>query len=136
MRVLVIDDEADYRYLLSVGLGLLGHEVVEAAGPEQAVELVGPFDPEVILIDLVMMGGGGLGLLPRLRRASPRAALVLHTVEREKVLPVIGHPAGPDGLLEKGMAPADLAEALTGIVAVHQARTEASGGERDSAHYR
>jgi len=138
LRILVIDDEADYRYLLAVGLGLEGHEVMEAHEVVGGLALASETNPDVVLIDLVMVGGGGMSLLPRLRRACPRSALVFHTVERERALPMVGHPAGPDGLLDKGMPPRELAEALAGIVAVHRSRidaSDASDGDRGSASH-
>lgn len=122
MRVLIVDDEPDYRYLVVVGLTLEGHEVAEAHEASGAVALAGELRPDAILVDVVMIGGGGIGMIPRLRRVSPGSAIVLHTVERERVAPMIGHPAGPDGLLEKGMAPRDLSDALAGVVAVHQSK--------------
>ena len=122
MRVLVVDDEADYRYLVGVGLGLLGHEVEEAVDGDAACETAGAFLPDVILIDYVLVGENGLRLLPRLRHASPGSALVLHTVEREHTSAYVGHPAGPDGLIEKGQAPSELATALEDILTLHRAR--------------
>ena len=130
MRVLVVDDEADYRYVVGVGLGLLGHEVEEAVDGDSACDLAGSFHPDVILIDYVLVGENGLRLLPRLRHASPASALVLHTVEREHTAAYIGHPAGPDGLVEKGQAPSELATALEGILTYHRARMSSSDPTR------
>ena len=123
MRVLVVDDEPDYRYLVGVGLGLMGHEVSEASDGEQACSLATVIEPDVILVDYILVGESGLSLLPRLRNVSPRSAVVLHTVEREHASTFVGHPAGPDGLVEKGLGPGELASALEGIVAYHRARS-------------
>ena len=130
MRILVIDDEADYRYLLSTGLGLEGHEVFEASALRDGLAMATETDPDIVLIDLLMAGDSGMSLLPRLRRVCPRSALVFHTVERERAQPMVGHPSGPDGLVEKGMAPKELSVALEGILAVHQARSQPANGER------
>lgn len=129
MKVLVVDDEADYRYLVGVGLGLLGYEVEEAPDGEAACQVAATFRPDVILIDYVLVGENGLRMLPKLRHASPAAALVLHTVEREHTTPYVGHPAGPDGLIEKGLAPSDLAGALEDILVLHRARTSPSSSD-------
>jgi DNA-binding response OmpR family regulator len=123
MKVLVVDDEADYRYLVGVGLGILGHAVEEADDGEAACRVASEFRPDIILIDYVLVGENGLRLLPKLRHASPGSALVLHTVEREHTTPYVGHPAGPDGLVEKGQAPSELATALEGILTYHWARS-------------
>jgi len=132
MRVLVVDDEPDYRYLVGVGLGLLGHEVSEAPDGEQACALATVIEPDVILVDYILLGETGLSLLPRLRNASPDSAVVLHTVEREHAATFVGHPAGPDGLVDKGLGPNELASALDGIVTYHRSRN----GRQDPARPR
>lgn len=120
--MLIVDDEADYRYLIRLGLGVEGHEVHEAEEAWAACALAAELQPDVILVDLVMVGGSGVSLLPRLRQAAPEAAVVFHTVERERAAVMVGHPSGPDGLLEKGIPPRELSEALSGIVTVHRSR--------------
>ena len=125
MRVLVVDDEPDYRYLVGVGLGLFGHEVTEAADGATACDLAAVVQPDVILVDFVLIGESGLSLLPKLRHACPTSAVVLHTVEREHASTFVGHPAGPDGLVEKGQGPGQLASALEGIVTYHRSRSRA-----------
>ena len=130
MKILVVDDEPDYRYLVTVGLGLLGHQVGEAVDGVTACEVAAELLPDVILVDYVLVGENGLSLLPKLRGASPQSAVVLHTVEREHTTPFIGHPAGPDGLVEKGQSPSQLAVALEGIVSYHRSRLPVSDVDR------
>lgn len=132
MKILVVDDEPDYRYLVTVGLGLLGHEVGEAFDGPTACQVAADLLPDVILVDYVLVGESGLSLLPKLRGVSPLSAVVLHTVEREHTTPFIGHPAGPDGLVEKGQSPSQLAVALEGIVSYHRSRLPAP----DADHHR
>jgi DNA-binding response OmpR family regulator len=74
-RVLIVDDEESTRLLLA---RLLTEELdVEAqlAGTcEQAVKLAGNYVYDAILLDLLMPGVGGLGVLAAIRAASPNAA--------------------------------------------------------------
>lgn len=74
-RVLIVDDEESTRLLLA---RLLTEELdVEAqlAGTcEQAVRLAGNYVYDAILLDLLMPGVGGLGVLAAIRAASPNAA--------------------------------------------------------------
>jgi len=73
-RVLIVDDEESTRVLLA---RLLSKELdVEAqlAGTcEQALKLAGNYAYDAILLDLLMPGIGGLGVLAALRAASPNA---------------------------------------------------------------
>lgn len=70
-RILVVDDIASNRDLLSRRLAQSGHQVVTAADGAAALELVArePFD--VILLDLMMPGISGYEALTRLK-ADPR----------------------------------------------------------------
>jgi DNA-binding response OmpR family regulator len=73
-RVLIVDDEESTRVLLA---RLLSKELdVEAqlAGTcEQALKLAGNYAYDAILLDLLMPGIGGIGVLAALRAASPNA---------------------------------------------------------------
>jgi DNA-binding response OmpR family regulator len=73
--VLIVDDEESTRLLLA---RLLTKELkVEAqlAGTcEQALKLAGNYAYDAILLDLLMPGIGGLGVLAAIRAASPNAA--------------------------------------------------------------
>lgn len=52
--VLVVDDEADIRLLLSSALAAAGHTVVEAAEGEAALEAIERGGVDVVLLDLMM----------------------------------------------------------------------------------
>ena len=73
--MLIVDDEESTRLLLA---RLLSKELkVEAqlAGTcEQALRLAGNYAYDAILLDLLMPGIGGLGVLAAIRAASPNAA--------------------------------------------------------------
>ena len=52
--VLVVDDEADLRELVRLNLSLDGHRVVGAADGDEALNLAGWENPDVILLDIMM----------------------------------------------------------------------------------
>lgn len=89
-RVLIVDDEESMRILLA---RLLSEELkVEAqlAGTcEQALRLAENYAYDAILLDLLMPGIGGLGVLREIRRSSPNAAtpviMVLVVAEKETI---------------------------------------------------
>ncbi|WP_026919060.1 response regulator transcription factor [Gordonia shandongensis] len=66
-RVLVVDDEENIRELLSVSLKFQGYEVVTAADGPRAIDVVRGFRPDVVVLDVMMPGMDGFGLLRRLR---------------------------------------------------------------------
>ncbi|HNB14083.1 MAG TPA: response regulator [Candidatus Obscuribacter sp.] len=68
MKVLIIDDEEDFRTVASSCLGLLnGAEVFEAGSGAEGIDLACQEKPDVILLDLCMPGMDGKQTLRNLR---------------------------------------------------------------------
>jgi CheY-like chemotaxis protein len=75
MRLLVIDDEESTRLLLARILSQgLGAEVQLAGTCEQALRFASTHVYDAILLDLLMPGIGGAGVLQEIRRASANTA--------------------------------------------------------------
>lgn len=73
-RILIVDDEESTRLLLARMLtDELNVEAQLAGTAEQAVKLAGNYAYDAILLDLLMPGIGGLGVLAAVRAASPNA---------------------------------------------------------------
>jgi CheY-like chemotaxis protein/DNA-binding CsgD family transcriptional regulator len=81
--VLVVDDEADLRELVRLNLSLDGHRVLGAADGDEALDVAGQENPDIILLDIVMprrdgwdtlgaikADGGGLAEVPVLMLAA------------------------------------------------------------------
>jgi DNA-binding NarL/FixJ family response regulator len=65
--VVVADDDEAVRLLIRFNLELEGHEVVgEAADGSAAVALTCESRPDVLVLDMMMPGGGGAGVLRQL----------------------------------------------------------------------
>jgi CheY-like chemotaxis protein len=74
--ILVVDDDPDARRLFRLVLEQAGHEVVEAANGEAALDLINPDPlPDLITTDLTMPIVNGEGLIERLR-AEPRTSSI------------------------------------------------------------
>ena len=71
IRILVVDDEANQRELVSGYLKKQGFEVFTAAGGEPALELFRQSPMELILTDQRMPGFSGLDLLKAAREINP-----------------------------------------------------------------
>jgi CheY-like chemotaxis protein len=92
-RVLVVDDDEVWRYLLRGALSGLGLEVVEAPDGETGLRLARAEQPEAILLDLVMPDLGGADVLTALDDPATRAIPVvvvtsqsLDATRRERLL--------------------------------------------------
>jgi response regulator RpfG family c-di-GMP phosphodiesterase len=79
-RVLIVDDEADFRNLLVEALDGMGYIVEGADSAESAVELVKEQHYAILFTDLNMPGGlSGLELLKEIQTIDPRTFCILMT---------------------------------------------------------
>ena len=131
-RVLVVDDDPDYRFLVRLALAPdSGFEVVAEAGDGgAAVAEAQREQPDLVLLDCTLPGGDAFDTLPALRAAAPHARIVLVSGHDPADLRVASRSAGALGYLTKETPARRLAselDALVGLVeAVEQLLTEAS----------
>ncbi len=87
MKILIVDDSAETRYLMKVILEHGGHTVAgEAADGESGVAAFKKHRPDVVLLDLIMPGMGGLAALEKIREIDPEARVIIVTaVEQDEV---------------------------------------------------
>ncbi|WP_329378102.1 response regulator transcription factor [Streptomyces sp. NBC_01716] len=69
-RVLVVDDDPGIRGLLTSALRFAGYEVDVAADIPEALEQVRTFQPDVVVLDVMLPGGTGFDVLAMLRSRS------------------------------------------------------------------
>ncbi len=80
-RVLLVDDEPQFREMLAEYLGGKGFEVLEASSGEEALPQVPSAQPDIVLLDLMMNGIGGLETLRRIKIIRPETCVVMVTAE-------------------------------------------------------
>ncbi|MBU6460623.1 MAG: sigma 54-interacting transcriptional regulator [Proteobacteria bacterium] len=78
-RILVVDDDADLRRLLSIRLGALGYEVETAESGEQALGRLAALSPDLVITDFRMGGMDGMELFQEIRRSFPGLPVILLT---------------------------------------------------------
>lgn len=76
-KVLIIDDDASIRDLLSRFLRMQAHDVLAAPNGPAGIELSRSDRPDAILCDLRMPGMDGLEVLAHLARASPHVPVII-----------------------------------------------------------
>ncbi len=114
-RVLVVDDEESMRLLLARILSQSLKADVQLAGTcEQALRLAGTCAYDAILLDLLMPGIGGHGVLREIRRSSPNAAtpviVVSQVTEPESIQRCMA--AGASAFQAKPVKRAELVETV------------------------
>jgi len=76
-KILVVDDEAGMRLMLSTLLQQEGYQVLTAAEIRTAEKLIRQEDPAAVITDLSMPGGSGLDLLSRIKEIDPDLPVVV-----------------------------------------------------------
>jgi len=75
-KILLVDDERGILKVLSIKLRVSGYDVVTAAGGQEALELIDSASPDVMLLDVIMPGLDGFGVLEKLRTFSELPVIV------------------------------------------------------------
>lgn len=99
-RVAVVDDDRFVREMLELGLAREGFIVQTASDGVSALDLIKRFDPEVIVLDIMMPKIDGITLLPRLREIT-QAPILMLTAKGETGDKVASLGAGADDYLIK-----------------------------------
>jgi DNA-binding response OmpR family regulator len=114
MRVLVVDDDPDVRKLCGINLVWEGHEIIEASGGAEGLELISSDAPDVVLLDVMMPTIDGLEALRRIRQSESSMDMPVVLISARVGIQdqIDGWAAGADGYITKPFSPADLTEAL------------------------
>jgi two-component system, OmpR family, response regulator len=100
-RILVVDDEANIVELLSVSLKFQGFEVHTAANGPAALDKARQVRPDVVILDVMMPGMEGFGLLRRLRAEGIDAPALLLTARDSLQDKIAGLTLGGDDYVTK-----------------------------------
>ena len=112
IRVLVVDDVADFRQLARIVLEADGRfaVVAEAGDGGQAIDQARWYQPDVVVLDLAMPLLSGAEALAGIRTEAPNAKILLVSGVAAGENP--GERLGADGYLEKGTFTRDLPDAV------------------------
>ena len=77
IKVLVVDDEADFRQLTTVWLESKGYSVISAANGKSAVQLVKEKKPSIIFMDLRMPVMDGSETIKEIRRFNKNVPIII-----------------------------------------------------------
>lgn len=100
-RILVVDDEADTRWLLRSFLESEGYEILEATNGEEALDRLATHAPDLILLDISMPLIDGYETCQRIRELGIRTPVIMLTGKTQVEHRVKGLDCGADDYLGK-----------------------------------
>lgn len=100
-RVLIVDDEPMIIELLAVSLRFQGFEVATALSGTEALDRVRTFRPDALILDVMMPGMDGFGMLRRLRADGVSAPVLFLTARDDVDDKLTGLTLGADDYVTK-----------------------------------
>ena len=114
-RLLVVDDEPNIVELLSASLRFAGFDVATAPDGQQALRLLESFQPDLVVLDVMMPGIDGFEVVRRMRESKHPAPVLFLTARDATEDKIAGLTLGGDDYITK---PFSLEEVVARIRAV------------------
>ena len=117
--VLVVDDEPTILDVVSRYLERAGYQARVAGDGREALRLAGEERPDLIVLDLMLPGMGGLEVMRLLRERSwdrGRVSVILLTAKGEQTDRIVGLRLGADDYVVKPFSPAELVARVDAVL--------------------
>jgi DNA-binding response OmpR family regulator len=116
MKLLIIEDDHSLGELMLKALKAEGHVVELAMDFHSAVEKVGVYDYDCILLDINLPGGSGLDLLEQMKRSGSRQNVIIISARDSIDDKILGLELGADDYLAKPFHMAELSARIRSVV--------------------
>jgi two-component system, OmpR family, response regulator ResD len=114
-RVLVVDDEAMVREVLSRYLERDGFEVESAADGELALEAFEARRPDLVLLDLMLPRVDGFEVFRRIQASAPSPVIMI-TARGDVTDRIVGLETGADDYVSKPFSPAEVVARVRAVL--------------------
>ena len=128
-RVLVVDDDADIRELISAALADEGYQVDEAPDGDVALAMLERDLPDLIVLDWRMPGRHGAFVLDEVKERHPRLPVIVLTAEGRQVQRALADALRADAFIDKPFRVADLRATAERLLADR----DAQGGQTEQS---
>jgi two-component system OmpR family response regulator len=116
VRALVVDDEQSISELVSMALRYEKFDVRTAASGQSAVSQAKEFQPDIIVLDIMLPDFDGLEVMRRIRADNADVPVLFLTAKDSVVDRVVGLTAGGDDYVTKPFSVEELVARIRGIV--------------------
>jgi len=117
-RILIVDDDPDFYFLLQTVLGKRGYELIRAENGNEALSKIKAEQPDAVIMDKVMPGMSGFDVARKIRQDAAFAHLPILIVSGAARLDdkLAAFSAGADDYLTKPFEIDELAARITALV--------------------
>lgn len=122
-RILVVDDERNIVELLKFNLEKEGYDVLAAFDGIDAVKLARDEKPDLIILDIMLPGQGGLEVCRQLRKET-KTPIIMATAKGEEIDKILGLELGADDYVTKPFSPRELLARVKAILRRTSVRPE------------
>ena len=114
-KILIVDDEPNILQTVRAYLEREGYAVQSASDGAAALKLAYVFQPDLIVLDIMLPGIDGLEVLRQLRQTSDVYVLLL-TAKADETDKIVGLTVGADDYLTKPFSPRELVARIKAIL--------------------
>ncbi len=106
-KILIADDEPDILEIIQYNLQTEGYEVATAKNGNEAIDMAKKFQPDLIILDIMMPGRNGIEVcnILRLQPAFNDTLIIFLTALSDEVTEVKGLETGADDFISKPISP-------------------------------
>jgi DNA-binding response OmpR family regulator len=133
VHVLIIDDEPNLRLVFRTALESAGYDVAEASSGEKGLARLRGFPADLVFLDLLMPGLGGIEVLERMRNAGISVPWVIITAHGSVPDAVLAMKLGAIDFLSKPIKPESLRAVVSEVLRRHHRLGSGRLADRGSA---
>ena len=136
-RIAVVEDDKSIRRGLADALAFAGYDVIEAADGTEGMRVAVRVGYDLLLLDLVLPGPGGLDILAAIRTSRPTVPVIILTAKGDEADRVKGLKLGADDYIVKPFSIKELMARIEAVLRRSPARgtdtkrVAFAGGEAD-----
>lgn len=128
-KILVVDDEQDMAMALKVRLKANGFNVVFASDSIQAFTIANKENPDLIILDIMIPGGGGFVVAERLKQSAATHHIPIIFLTGIQGGQERAYKLGASGYLMKPYQPEELMETIDNALEISRRRSAQTVGE-------
>ena len=122
-KILIVDDDLHIAELISLYMMKDGYETEEVHDGREAVKVAETFQPDLILLDLMLPGMDGYQVCTEIRKTS-RVPIIMLTAKGETFDKVLGLELGADDYIVKPFDPKELVARVKAVLRRYEPKQE------------